>query len=412
MRATLRQCIPVGRMCISRFKNLAPLVLLACAQGLSGCLGPSTALAPSIAEPNARPTRNFTSFTASLACMDGLLKAAGGGTTLVSSNGFPDRTKDLDIGADDMLINAISRMNASNQRYVFLDQALIKDPGQMELVTSRPKKEQQPNIYIRGSISQLDSGTVQAEYSNKLDGPTTKKITDLVLEQGRNLSIISVDMHLVHFPSRRILPGGSVANSIVVSQRRADGKIVGLINNVSLGIPIFVEKIESNGQAVRNLIELGVIELLGRHAGVPYWTCLETPQTNASRNEAQEKQVFEQPQKEKILEAQTMLISLGLLSGRPHGKLDGRTRRALSTFQGKNGLLPNGIADFDTLVALRKGAAELNKARAKSVVKTVPKATRPKVTPPPQKAQQKTRCTKETPCDDGYLNLYEYVKDR
>ena len=84
---------------------------------------------------------------------------------LISSSDIPDRTKDIDVGADDMLINAINQMNRTNGRYVFLDQARISGFGQLEIVTTRKKKEIHPQLYIRGSISQRDANAAENEVS-------------------------------------------------------------------------------------------------------------------------------------------------------------------------------------------------------------------------------------------------------
>ena len=45
-------------------------------------------------------------------------------------------------------------------------------------------------------------------------------------------------------------------------------------------LTIKMSRVESVGQAVRNLIELGTLELLGRHSGLPYWECLSTRPSN------------------------------------------------------------------------------------------------------------------------------------
>lgn len=361
--------------------------------------------------------------------MDRLLHESGRGTVLISSNGFPDNTKDLDVGADDMLINAISQMNASNRRYVFLDQARLKNFGQLEIVTSRKDEEQYPQIYVRGSISQIDERTVDAGVTTSYDGPSTRTVSDLYFKGTRKLSVISVDMHLVSFPSRRVLAGGSVANSMVVSQRRVDGKITGLISQGTLGIPLHIERIESKSQAVRNLIEVGIIELLGRHSGVPYWTCLETPGVNAQRNEKRERQVVRTTDAARITEAQNLLVSMNLLQSHKKGELDAATRRAVSTFQSKHRLLPNGIVDFDTLEALRRAASTPGQRRPAKAEKKTPRpapvaAAKPAPTsaPPkpkpalpssaPVKRPNPTHTCPSTPsCDDHYLNLYDYIKN-
>jgi hypothetical protein len=390
------------------------ILLLLVSQGLTACLGASPRLAPAVAEPNTRPARNFTSFAHSLECMDKLLASAGGRRYLISSNGLPDKTRDIDLGADDMLINAISQMNATNKKYVFLDQALLKDFGQLELLTSRKDEEIEPQIYIRGSISQLDERTSDAGATGDYDASSKRGVSDLYFRGTRKLSIVTVDMHLVQYPSRRVIPGASVANSMVVSQRRLDGRIVGLINQGTLGLPIYIERIESKGQAVRNLIEVGVIELLGRHANVPYWSCLAASHTDSLRNERLERRATTSGDLSRITEAQVILGQIGLLGSHQPGVLDQPTKQAISRFQDQQRLLPNGIVDFDTLRALRKQART-------TAEKPQPQAATPapaKALPPPKRSTRKTEpgltrknCSGDRHCSDHYLNLYDYIKN-
>lgn len=413
--------------------------LLCCVHVLAACLGPSALLAPAISEPNTRPARNVTSFTYALHCMDGLLAQSGRRSVLISSNGFPDNTDDLDVGADDMLINAINQLNRSNRKYVFLDQAHLKDFGQLEILTSLKDDEIKPQMYIRGSISQIDERTSSTGGSADFGGASGADLTNLYFRGTRNLSIVTVDMHLVEYPSRRIIPGGSVANSMVVMQRRLDGSIIGLIDKGTLGISLYIDKVESKSQAVRNLIEVGTIELLGRHSGVPYWSCLDAAPASARRNEVKEKRTVRQSDTAKVAEAQEMLAAMGLLASHDPGELDGATRRAISAFQGRNSLLPNGLVDFDTVEELRRQSAL--RARTSGTTHTDQTQTQPArtqrarsdqastsgtqqksagmfdasplppVTAPTSKPASKTRCPKPSSCDDHYLNLYDFIKN-
>ncbi len=199
-----------------RFSATAILLL-----ALLGCTERSAILAPEFAQPNTRPARNFTSFNESLRCMDRPLANSTSRSYLISSTEIPDETRRVYVGADDMLINAINQLNRSSRKYIFLDQARISDLGQLELETTRKEDEIKPQLYIRGSISQLDSDVsgVEAEADWDRDTRPSTGLTGLKFEGHRKLSVVSVDMHLVQYPSRRIIPGASVANSMVVVSR-------------------------------------------------------------------------------------------------------------------------------------------------------------------------------------------------
>lgn len=400
----------------SRLSFLAVILLT------SACVGPHATLAPSIAQPNTRPARNFTSFSFSLQCMDRLLAQSTKPPLLISSSGFPDETDDIDVGADDMLINAINQMNRSNQRYVFLDQARISGFGQLEIVTTRKKDEIKPQLYVRGSISQIDDDPSDNALTVGYDRRSDKGVTESYIRGSRSLSVVTVDMHLVSFPSRRVIPGASVANSMVVTQRRFEAGAFGIIQTGTLGSPLRIERVESRSQAVRNLIEVGAIELLGRHAGVPYWTCLDSVTTNAQQNERKERAVRQETEVGRVVEAQEILSSLGELPAYERGHLDQATRRALSRFQTRNNLLPNGIVDFDTLRILRLQQAKGGETKPDSLskgeedkpkaitVQTAPvRHSQPAAKPAPAKDPE---CVEEEDCREVYKNLYHFIKEK
>jgi hypothetical protein len=106
--------------------GLRSLLLAGVAIATIGCAATRSRIGPSIAEPDTRPARNFTSFSAALECMDGLFANSRRGQTLISSTDIPDETNLINVGADDMLVNAVSQMNRRSQAYVFVDQSLIK----------------------------------------------------------------------------------------------------------------------------------------------------------------------------------------------------------------------------------------------------------------------------------------------
>ncbi len=334
---------------------------------LTACADFYPRLAPKVAQPRTPVARNFTSFSTSLRCVDEMLAKKGRGTILISSNGIPDRTKKIYVGADDMLVNAINHMNRFSQAYVFVDQPLERDPGQLAITTLQTDKKKlslDPRLYVRGSISQLDSNVVNDTVSGDIDllnapNPPTIKSGPLRtsdLGRGKTLSVVTVDMHLVAFPSRRVIPGSSVANSMVVTGRSYAAGASGLVRLTGFDVSVKINRVESQGQAVRNLIELGTIELLGRHAGIPYWECLNIRTTNQKKTNEKEIDFTTTPRPIKMAEVQRYLIHLGYYKGAKTGLLDLKTRNAVAKFQADQDLIATGEVDFDLFERLKERA--------------------------------------------------------
>ena len=282
-----------------------------------------------------------------------------------------------------MLINALSRMTQRSRAYVFLDQGLVKDGGIIDLSVVQPEDPPRPSFYIRGSISQLDSDVGIDSFSGNGDRDVTVNGVNQTLEvsasNSRELSVVSVDMHLVRYPSRQVVPGASVSNSMVVRERRKDLSVSGLITMAASlgiyndGISIEMDRIESPGQAVRNLIEVSLIELLGRHSNVAWWTCSALPDTDAQDNSDAEQSYTLQGQASRVLEIQQGLIALGLLDEDVNGSLTRTTRAAIASFQAQEDVLVTGDADFETLRRMRKRLKALNRLSPALPVSPKPK---------------------------------------
>ncbi len=159
-------------------------------------------------------------------------------------------------------------------------------------------------------------------------------------------------MHLVSYPDKVVLAGGSVANSMVVTSKTFGTGSSGLIKLTGYNMAISFNRVESIGQAVRNLIELGVIELIGRHAKVPYWQCLNIEPTNQKLENSKRHVFTVNPKSISISKAQHILKNLGYLQTKPTGIMDRRTHAALAKFQADKGLIATGNLDFDAYTYL------------------------------------------------------------
>jgi hypothetical protein len=318
-------------------------------------------MAKNIAQPNNRPVRNLTSFSASLRCMDNLLASAKRPRTLISSTVINDRSKKTFVGADEMLLNAVNHMNIKSGAYIFLDQSFSKDFGQLILL-SPTENQEKPKFYFRGAITQVDNNTLNDNANVDLDftdaphpitvnGGALKNISPSF---SKGVSIVSVDLHLVSYPDKTVLPGGSVANSMVVTNKTFGVGASGLINLTGYDMSFSFNRVESIGQAVRNLIELGTIELLGRHAKVPYWQCLNIEPTNEKLENNKRTKFITTPKPISISESQKMLIKLGYYVGIANGRMNMETHRAISKFQADKDLIATGDLNYDVYTRLKQ----------------------------------------------------------
>lgn len=99
-------------------------------------------------------------------------------------------------------------------------------------------------------------------------------------------------------------------------------KKAGLFPNVSL------DKSEGLYAALRVLIELSTMEVLGKLTRVPYWQCLQIEQTNHEVQATTRDWFLTMSETERVQFVQRMLAQHGVYHGRVTGSLDQATREA------------------------------------------------------------------------------------
>ena len=113
-----------------------------------------------------------------------------------------------------------------------------------------------------------------------------------------------------------------------------------------------MNKSEGMHSAVRSLIELSLIEVVGKLAEVPYWRCLSIEQTNPEMV-AEAKSWFDaMSQEERVVFTQRALASKGYYSGAINGIYDGSTRAASARYQADHSLIADGRINFQLYQSL------------------------------------------------------------
>lgn len=394
---------------LSKVRRVAFLGCALSALAACGDIRPAP-LATVTAQPKTPAQRNLTPFYPALQCMDTLFLQARRPTVLLSSNQIPDRTRRISVDARSMIITALNHMTRRSGAFQFVEQGIYKrtagDTLELERDATKGHTPPRPILYFSGSISQVDNATRRS--SLEVVGDVTEDgnpgLASAEIPNALENSIVTLDLHLVRFPSRIVVPGSAISNSMVVSSRRRSAGFVGIISQRTLGFELELESVESQGQAVRSLVELGLIEMLGTYAGVPFWECLSRPDLAA----------FETAQKERrhtvlgvgpgrLREFQRTLAVLGHGPVPATGRMDDATRKALSRFQASEGLLANGSLDFDTLRALEEAQAALPK----------PAPPKPQTVPKSAAAPKRKTSTAKPPSkeNDGFRSLGSFLDD-
>ncbi|HEV7370219.1 DUF4384 domain-containing protein [Arenibaculum sp.] len=320
------------------FRWLAAGVALA----LAGCMTPPEK-ATVVQQPGTAPVRTVSSFTEALNCMDTLLWDHGKRDIFITSNGVPDATGRVAGGTKEMLITAVSRMSARSNAFRFVDfEPAMDDVNALYWLVGVQPDFRAPSYYIRGAVTQLDDNVLSEAAGAGISLPAI----DIGVSRDQIVSVITVDLNVGELVTRQILPGMSASNSIAVVASGAGGSTGGIINKAGLSFNVSLNRSEGFHQALRTLIELSVIEVLGKLTRTPYWQCLGIEQTNPAFM-AQARDWYDaMPAGERDRFVGRVLAAEGYLDAAP-GAGGEPLRSAIGRYQADNGLIASGRVDFD-----------------------------------------------------------------
>lgn len=306
------------------------------------------ARAPEIDRPVVRPTRSFTSFSDSLMCMDHLFRETGMGTVLITSKSIPDYSGRIAVATKEMVVTTLSQMSrVSNAfRYVDYEVNIAQQDTVQNLTTlllnNNQIRLQRPALYVSGAVAFVD----QQVTSNNFDVGTSASRLETGYNQNKRSTVIGLEMHLGDFRSRTIIPGLDSANEIVIGSGGQGLDLSGRIGNYGVQFNVGRDYTQGSGPAVRTLVELAMIELLGKWARVPYWQCL-TLEQNHPEFVRQMREWFEDASTQSRSQLiRSSLVRRGYLETEEPDEAS--LRKALTQFQADERLVVTGVIDFQT----------------------------------------------------------------
>jgi curli biogenesis system outer membrane secretion channel CsgG len=346
--------------CARNPRRCASALLMALLTVLGACQT-RPEIAYDVAQPRTPVVRNIGNFNEALRCMDDMFIAQGKQDIYITTAGIPDATGLIAAGTKEMFITAVSRMSAKSNAFHFVDY----DPTQLDVqvlseMVGLHKEFVAPNYYVRGAITQLDSNVLQSSASAGVSIPGL----DAAINANQIVSVVSIDLNMGKLVTRQIMPGISASNSIAVVQSGKGADVGGLIGKAGLSLSVSVDKSEGFHQAVRSLIELSTIEILGKLTRVPYWQCLSIESTNPNFRSEARGWFDTMGERERSHFVSAALVRTGYLQGDDDAASVGFSD-AVARYQVDNDLVPNGRIDFDLYYRLL--AADARRPAAKPV---------------------------------------------
>lgn len=314
--------------------------------------------------PTNRPTRSFSSMSPSLMCMDHMFRQADMPTTLITAKQIPDVSGKIAVATKDMIVTAISQMSRLSNAFRYIDYevdisrqdtvqnmtAIMLNNNQMQL--------QKPALYVSGAVSFVDQNII----SNHFDAGTSANRLETGYSNNRNASLIGLDLHLGDFKTRTIIPGLDSANEVVIGNASQGLDLAGKIGSYGIQFNVGRDYSQGSGAAIRTLVDLAMIELVGKWSRLPYWRCLTLDQ-NHPELQRQLRDWYEagSPTAHSKL-VKTALASLGYMKADQISEPNNTEafKTVLGKYQADSGMVVTGVIDFATYERVMRNYTSLD----------------------------------------------------
>ncbi len=309
-------------------------------------------VATTVNRPVVRPVRSMSNFSESLTCMDHLLRAANLPPTLITSKQFIDFSGKVPVATKDMIVTSLSRMSRVSNAFRFVDYEVnIAQQDTVQnlttiLLNNNQMQLQRPALYVSGAIAFVDQNVIASRFNT---GASYTRLSP-GYSKSRTATVVGMEAQLGDFRTRTIVPGLESANEIVIGGGGDGINVAGSIGAVGLQLTTGRDYALGMGGAVRTLVDLAMVELIGKWARVPYWQCLTLDQSDPNFQRQMRDWFTESGPGGQFQLVRSSLINQGYLpAGSDNLALNNPAlRAALSKFQADHGLVVSGRIDFPT----------------------------------------------------------------
>lgn len=346
--------------------------------------------------PEQVPFRSITGFSAALRCMDNQFVEYGVRDVSMLVEDLVDNTKKINAGTRDMLITAVSDMTRRS-RAVRIN-AFGKDAGNVIgfLATAQRQSAYDvvPQYDIKGSVSQFDENVIR----NQKDAAVGfSPFLNLGIARDAATSVLGLDLSVLTTEDMSILPGVTSRNSVVIlkSGRGADADAA--YHKFGINFSMTLSKSEGQSQALRGLVELASVELMGKLTRTPYWRCLGgSPEANEEVRREISDWYFAMSATpvELIAYFQNQLRSRGFYDGPIDGEFNPAIDEAIANYRAALGMERKALIDE----ALFKAYLSADHAR-------IPRPARPATFTPAPAAPAAAQPTASAPAAPTALGL-------
>lgn len=211
-----------------------------------------------------------------------------------------------------------------------------------------------PDVVVSGGITEFDRGLETRGKNTDLALEGTVEGNDIGVDfsdqEKASLASITLDFNLVNFKTLAGIPRMQAVNHIKVEKAQAENSLAFSIIGNTVGLKGEVKKIQGRHAAVRLVVQVSMIEVLGKYLALPYWRVLPNVERDPVVIDQVLAQLYTMDEPKRVRKVQEYLALNGYVVTL-NGTLDEATQAALADFAAKHPGLKPTIND-ETYLAL------------------------------------------------------------
>ena len=284
--------------------------------------------------PVEAPKAAETSYSQALKKFGRLTREFRVGTLRVQTTQVQDETGSSQAtGAEipfDITKMIMSSINGIGGSIIFIpyDPVYIKNQAALNFTTLEGKTK--PDIVLNGGITEFDrsieSGSSGIDFGGTFGAGKNSPSVDMGKQDRDSVSSITIDLNITDIETMAMVPRVQAVNTMKVFKAASDLDLGFSIFGASFGYKSSIKKIQGRHAAVRVLVELSVLETLGKYLNLPYWKCVDQgAKADPVVIENIRDQYIEANQQGRVRMIQNLLYVYGFRSLRASGNLDAET---------------------------------------------------------------------------------------
>ncbi len=259
-----------------------------------------------------------------------------------------------------------------------------------------------PDVVVSGGITEFDRGLVTKGDSAEIEATLGDFGLSFEDQNKGSIAQVTLDFNLIDFKTLAGIPRIQAVNGIQLHKSVKEDSFAFTVKSVTFGAKGTIKKVQGRHAAVRLLVQLSMVQLIGRYQAIPYWRLLPGGQRDQVVIDRVLTDFYDMTESEKIVTMQSYLFLHGH-SVPLTGYLDSATQGALDKFAQENGLAKAGV-DEETYLALFENIPVSHKTKHRR--KIMPDASATYVQAQEVMLNNQQTVVQQEIVDDGNLTLW------